>query len=159
MTKDDILVQVKWLHNFRCMTTNTIIYISYNHVRHLRSYFYELRIIKWRSKWPLGLRRVSATACLLGLRVRIPPLACMYVSCDCCVFSGWPDHSSRGVLPSVACWISVLVISHKGSPWHGIGLKRHKKLNCRGSSEPTDHFDYNFTILKITELNYKWSEC
>jgi hypothetical protein len=30
-------------------------------------------------KWPRGLRRGSAADCLLGLRVRIPPGACMSV--------------------------------------------------------------------------------
>jgi len=34
------------------------------------------------------LRRVSMTACLLGLRVRIPPGSLMSVSCECCVLSG-----------------------------------------------------------------------
>jgi hypothetical protein len=41
-----------------------------------------------RSLWPRGLRRGSATACLLGVRVRIPPAAWMSVPCDCCVLSG-----------------------------------------------------------------------
>ena len=40
------------------------------------------------SQWPLGLRLLSAAACLLALRVRIPPAACMSVCCDCCVFTG-----------------------------------------------------------------------
>jgi len=41
-----------------------------------------------RSQWPPGLRRVSAAALLLGQRVRTPPGAWMFVSCDCCVLSG-----------------------------------------------------------------------
>ena len=50
------------------------------------------------------LRRGSATARLLGLRVRIAPGAWMFLSCECCVLS------SRGlcVLPSVVC-LSVIV--------------------------------------------------
>ena len=44
---------------------------------------------------------------LLGLRVRIPPAACMDDCCECCVLSGrslrWAGHSSRGFLPSVLC--------------------------------------------------------
>jgi len=40
-----------------------------------------------RSHWPRGLRRGSAAACLLGLRVRITP-AGMDVSCECCMLSG-----------------------------------------------------------------------
>ena len=46
---------------------------------------------KWsgcRSQWPHGLRRRSSAACLLRLRVRIPPEAWMFVCCECCVLSG-----------------------------------------------------------------------
>jgi hypothetical protein len=38
-------------------------------------------------QWPKGLRRGSASAFLLGLRVRIPPESWMSVSCECCVLS------------------------------------------------------------------------
>ena len=38
-----------------------------------------------RSQWPRGLRHRSAAARLLGLWVRIPPGAWMFVSCGCCV--------------------------------------------------------------------------
>jgi hypothetical protein len=41
-----------------------------------------------RSQWPRGLRRGSAGARLLGLRVRIPPGAWMSVSFECCLLSG-----------------------------------------------------------------------
>ena len=41
-----------------------------------------------RSQWPRGLRRGSAAARLLGLRVRIPPGAWMCVCFECCVLSG-----------------------------------------------------------------------
>jgi len=41
-----------------------------------------------RSQWPHGLRRGSAAARLLGMRVRIPPGAWMSVCCECCVLSG-----------------------------------------------------------------------
>jgi hypothetical protein len=41
-----------------------------------------------RSQWSRGLRRRSAAARLLGLRVRIPPEAWMSVCCECCVWSG-----------------------------------------------------------------------
>jgi len=49
-----------------------------------------------RSQWPCCLRRGSAAARWLGLRVRIPPGSWMSVSCECCVScqveasaSGW----------------------------------------------------------------------
>jgi len=35
-----------------------------------------------------GLRRGSAAARLLGLKIRIPPAAWMSVCCECCVLSG-----------------------------------------------------------------------
>jgi len=41
-----------------------------------------------RSWWPRGLRRGSAAARLLGLRVRIPPWAWISVCWECCVLSG-----------------------------------------------------------------------
>ena len=41
-----------------------------------------------RSQWPRGLRRRSTPARLLGLWVRIPPGAWMFVCCDCFVLSG-----------------------------------------------------------------------
>jgi len=37
------------------------------------------------SQWPRGQRRGSAVARLLGLWVRIPPGAWMFVCCECCV--------------------------------------------------------------------------
>jgi len=41
-----------------------------------------------RSQWPRGLSRKSTAARLLGLWVRIPPGAWMFVCCECCVLSG-----------------------------------------------------------------------
>ena len=40
---------------------------------------------KWQ--WSSGLRRGSVAACLLILRVQIPPKAWMSVSCECCLLS------------------------------------------------------------------------
>jgi hypothetical protein len=52
---------------------------------YLSIYLYRPIFIHCRSRWPRGLRRGSAAACLLGLRVRIPPGQWLYISCDCCV--------------------------------------------------------------------------
>jgi hypothetical protein len=38
-----------------------------------------------QSQWPSGLRRGSAADRLLGLQVRFPPRAWMFVCCKCCV--------------------------------------------------------------------------
>ena len=35
---------------------------------------------------PIPVRRGSTAACLLGLRVRNPPRAWLFVCCECCVF-------------------------------------------------------------------------
>ena len=43
---------------------------------------------KCRSQWPHGLRRRSTAARLLGLWVRIPPGAWMFVCCECFMLSG-----------------------------------------------------------------------
>jgi hypothetical protein len=40
-----------------------------------------------KKKWPYGLRRSSAAARLLGLRVRIQPGAWIFVCCECCMLS------------------------------------------------------------------------
>ena len=59
-----------------------------------------------RSQWPRCLRCRSTAALLLRLWVRIPPGTWVFVCCECCVLSGRSlrriDHSSRGVLPTVA---------------------------------------------------------
>ena len=41
-----------------------------------------------RNQWQRDLRRGSAVARLLGLRIRIPPGVWMSVCCECCVLSG-----------------------------------------------------------------------
>ena len=41
-----------------------------------------------RSEWPHGLRRSYAAACVLRLRVLIPPGAWIFACCECCVLSG-----------------------------------------------------------------------
>jgi hypothetical protein len=46
-----------------------------------------LNIVYFLRQWPRGLRHGSAAARLLGFWVRIPPGACIFASCDCCVLS------------------------------------------------------------------------
>jgi hypothetical protein len=48
-----------------------------------------------------GISRGGAAAVLLGMWVRIPPGAWMFVSCECCQVEA--DHSSWGALPTVVC--------------------------------------------------------
>jgi hypothetical protein len=89
---------------------------------------------KWhgRSQVLLCLKRGSATARCLGLRVRITSGTWISVSCECWVFVRYrflrrADHSSRGVLLSV--WCVCLSVIEKP---HTIGLgpirpSRHEK--------------------------------
>ena len=48
----------------------------------------ELCTIDSRSQWPRGLLHRSAAARLLRSWVRIPPVAWMFVCCECCMLSG-----------------------------------------------------------------------
>jgi hypothetical protein len=50
--------------------------------------FWFVKLILADFQRPRGLRRGSAVIRLLGLWVRIPPVAWMSVSCECCVLSG-----------------------------------------------------------------------
>jgi len=71
-----------------------------------------------RSQWPRGLRRGSAK----GVRVKIPPWCmdvrlCLVSVCVVRLRSlRRVDHSSRGVLPSVVCPVSVIAKLRKGRP-------------------------------------------
>jgi len=76
-----------------------------------------------RSQWSRGLRRGSAAARLLGLRVRIPPGAWTSVSCEYCLLSGRglcvrlitrPEESYR-----ILCvWVSSWVLDHEKALTH-----------------------------------------
>jgi len=126
VTKKNISLEVKWCYNFRFKTTNNIIFLSYK-----RGVTFTLQIL-WSGyyKWTIPVSpRYEAWVwdnSLAGIAGSNPALG-MYVSCDRCVFSGRVDHSSRGVLPSVVCRISVMANPYKGCPWHGIGLNLYKK--------------------------------
>jgi hypothetical protein len=52
---------------------------------------YILRYSLGRSQWLLSLRRGSVVTRLLGFWVRIPPVAWLFVSFECCVLSS-RDH-------------------------------------------------------------------
>jgi len=84
-----------------------------------------------RSRWPGGLRRRSAAALMLGLRVRIPPGAWMSVCCECCVLSGKdlcdelitrPEQSYR-----LWCVVSDLETSWMRRSWPALGSSFIKK--------------------------------
>ena len=85
-----------------------------------------------RSQWPRGLRRRSAAARLLRLWVRIPPVAWMFVRCECCVFSGRDLCDELITLPeeSYRLWCVVvcdLETSWMRRPWSTLGSSLTKK--------------------------------
>ena len=89
------MCEVQSLSSFKCR--------YFDYLRHVRVYNLVLYAKRLR-----GLRRVCTAACLLVLRVRIPPGAAMSVSwwVLCAVryrSLRRADHSSRGVLRSVVC--------------------------------------------------------
>jgi hypothetical protein len=100
--------------------------------------FVKIRICLSRSHWPRGIRRGSAVPRFLGLRLRIPPVAWVSVSCECCVLSGRgfcvglitrPEESYR--VWCVWQWSWSLdndeTLAHWGAvaPWKNIYLFRH----------------------------------
>jgi len=81
-----------------------------------RSTFCDKKVYDSRSEWPRVLRRRSATAGVLGLRVRIPLGAWLSLSCESCVYYGQKplrgtDLLSRVFLPSV-CAIQFVQVLH-----------------------------------------------
>jgi hypothetical protein len=63
-----------------------------------------------RSQWPSGLRRGSVNDRLLGLWVRIPPGAWVFVCCKCCVLSGRALCKGLITRPEESCrlwWVLV----------------------------------------------------
>ena len=81
---------------------------------------------------PRGLPSRSQAACLLGLRVRIPPEAWMSVSWGCCVLSGRGHRDGRITRPEetyrVWCILSVIEEYHRGG-LDPLRLSRHAKIS------------------------------
>jgi len=69
------------------------------------------------SQWPRGLRRGSAAARLLGMWVRIPPRAWMFVSCECCVLSGRGLCVGLTTRPEESCRLWCVVVCDLETSW------------------------------------------
>jgi hypothetical protein len=84
------------------------------------------KLLMSQFQWPSDLRRESTAYRLLGLRVRIQPVAYISVSCECCVLSGrdlcdgpipHPEESYR-----LWCFIMYdLEPSRMRRPWPALG--------------------------------------
>ena len=62
--------------------------MRFRRTRHQTWYILQISFTICGSQWSRGLRRVSETAQLLGLPVRIPQGTWMSIFCKCCVLSG-----------------------------------------------------------------------
>jgi len=71
-----------------------------------------------RSRWPRGLRRGSAAARRLGLRVRIPPEG-MSVSCECCVLLGRGPCDGLITRPEESYRLWCVVVCDLETSWMG----------------------------------------
>jgi hypothetical protein len=81
-------------------------------------------VLAWisRSRWPRGLRRENADAVVLGLRVRIPGVAWMSVSCECYVFSGRGFCDGPIALPEESYRVWCVSVISKRHRWGHLGL-------------------------------------
>ena len=120
--------------------------------------------------WPTGLRRRSAAARLLRLRVRIPQGAWMSVCCECCVLSsrGLCDGLITRPEESYRLWCVVCDIetSWMRRPWpnggRGVAAPPKKEIhetdNAFGACLSYLPVDYVFTCtLPIyLQITYSW---
>jgi len=84
--------------------------------------FITTHAVTWNVPIPValrGLRRGSAAACLLGLRVRIPPGKWMSLSCECCVLSGRGLCLGLIIRPDESYRVSCVLWAWSRSPVRG----------------------------------------
>ena len=89
-----------YISTFRsmCAVPNMAVFYSYYYYYY---YFHYCNLDRSQSQRPCVLRHRSVAACLLGLRVQIPPGH--WCLCDVRVMCCQIYHSSRGDLSSVVC--------------------------------------------------------
>jgi hypothetical protein len=107
--------------------------------------------VKFSVQWPRGRRRGSAAVRLLGLRVRIPPEAWIFVCCGCCVLPG--RGLCDGPIPrpeeSYRLWCVLMVVIVKP-------LERGKPRPENGSKSATWKKNRNVQLRNIIIMNYVW---
>ena len=95
------------------------------------SVFCPCKVPEWRSQWPRGLKRRSAVARLLGLRVRIPPGAWMSVCWECCVLSGRYLCDELITRPEESYWLWCVVVrdleTSRMRSWPALGRSAKRK--------------------------------
>ena len=89
-----------------------------------------------RSQWPHGLRRGPAAARLLRLWVRTPPVAWIFVCCECCALSSIGFCFGLITRPEESYWLWCVVVcdletSRRSSSWPSVCRNTTKRRNER----------------------------
>jgi hypothetical protein len=108
------------------------------------------------SQWPRCLGCGSASSRLLGLWVRIPPVAWMSVSCECCVLSGRglcvgliarPEKSYR-----VGCvWVWSRSLDNEEALAHGAVLRHWGKMEWQTEHTRVALLGLTHSVLTVGE--------
>ena len=110
------------------------------------------RLVNNRSQWPSCLRRVSAAARLLALRVRIQQGAWMSACCECCVLSvrgvcdgpiPRPEESYR-LWCVLACYLETSRMRQAKKPLWVVNASRRRRRRWR----LVNHNVYSSAVLK-----------
>ena len=128
-----------WRAAIHSLTNIRIPYIERNLSAQIKCSWAEF--IGCRSQWPRGLRRGSAAAPLLGLRIRIPPGTWMSVSYECCVLR------CRGICDVLitrleepyrvwcVCNCEASVMRRSWPTWGGGMLRHRNRLKVKNGGE------------------------
>ena len=115
------------------------------------------------SEWPRGLRRGSAAARLLGLRVRIPPGAWMFVCCVvCCVLSGRGVCDEPITRTEESYWLWCVVVcdletsSRMRRPWQALGCSATKKKFIYVHTHTHTHTDSTPHLQELFPFSWKY---
>ena len=112
----------------------------------------------YRSQWPHCLWRRSAAARLLRLWVRIPPVAWMFVCCECRVLSGRGLCDELITRPEESCRLWCVVVCDlenlvNEEAMTRVGSQRHKKIAFMFLFHAFPHREY-FYLLHSLGLHF-----
>jgi hypothetical protein len=99
--------------------------------------FGELIFYTSQSQWPRGLKRGICGRSLAGILSSHRLGAWIFVFCENYAlryrYLPWADHSSRGILQTVVCPLSVITKPRHGEPLPGITSRHHGGRGAGGS--------------------------
>jgi hypothetical protein len=143
-------------HFFKPDRNNNLLYVSLDDLSYPKEF-------QCRSHWPRGQRCGSAATRLLGLRVRIPPGAWMFVvSVVCCQVevsaSGWSlvQKSPTDCGASLRVWSRNFINKEALAHWEGEGLLPPKKRSFRGVPNRGCHQSDSIAVF-VRRHDYRYS--